>query len=110
MKRCVSIVLMMLALALAFPRGASAQEGSETKRKVTNKVLPEYPEMAKRMSIRGVVRVDAIVASNGVVKNVELKGGHPLLAQSAMNAVRKWRWEPATHDTKEPVELRFDPE
>ena len=87
-----------------------SQEESEGKRKVTNRVLPDYPDMARRMSLRGVVKVDAVVGSNGVVKTVEIRGGHPVLAQAAVNAVRKWKWEPSTHDTKEPVEVKFEPQ
>jgi TonB family protein len=110
MKRWTSIVLVVLALAFAFPHPSAAQSEVESKRKVTNRVIPEYPDMARRMNLRGVVKVDVLVASNGVVKNVELKGGHPVLAQAALTAVRKWRWETATHDTKEPIEVRFDPQ
>ena len=110
MKRWTSIVLMMFALCLAFPKPSSAQAESEGKRKVTNKVTPEYPDMARRMSLRGVVKVDVVVGSNGLVKNVDIKGGHPVLAQAAVTAVRKWKWEPASHDTTEPIEVRFDPQ
>lgn len=112
MKRWSPIVFATLALTvgLAFPSQSAAQSDSESKRKVTSRVMPEYPDMARRMNLRGVVKVDVMVASNGVVKNVELRGGHPVLAQAALSAVRKWKWEPATHDTKEPIEVRFDPE
>jgi len=49
-----------------------------------------------------------VVAANGSVKSVEVKGGHPLLAQSAQNAVREWKWEPAAHETREPLEIKFE--
>jgi TonB family protein len=62
------------------------------------------------MNLRGVVKVEAVVSSNGVVKAVEVKGGHPVLVQSAMDAVRKWKWEPASRDSRESVEVRFNPE
>jgi len=62
------------------------------------------------MSLRGTVKVDVVVSSSGTVKNVELKGGHPVLAQAALSAVKKWKWEPATHETHEPIEVRFDPQ
>ena len=111
MKRWTAIVLTMFVLTLTFcPKQSAAQEESESKRKVTNRVMPEYPEMARRMSLRGVVKVEVLVASAGTVKTVEVKGGHPVLAQAAVSAVRKWKWEPASHDTKEPIEVRFDPQ
>ena len=62
------------------------------------------------MGLEGVVKVEALVASDGSVKSVEIKGGHPVLAQAAANAVRRWRWEPAAHESHEPVELKFSPE
>lgn len=110
MKRWTSIVLIILALTLAFPKRSAAQAEPESKRKVTSRVMPEYPDMARRMSLRGVVKVDVLVTSGGTVKNIEIRGGHPVLAQAAVAAVRKWKWEPASHDTKEPIEVRFDPQ
>ena len=35
------------------------------------------------------------------------QGGHPLFVQSAQNALREWKWEPASHETHETVELKF---
>ncbi len=54
--------------------------------------------------------MEAVVASNGVVKTVEVKGGHPVLVQSAMDAVRQWKWEPTSHESRELIEVRFDPQ
>ena len=62
------------------------------------------------MALQGVVRVEAVVAPDGTVKAVDVKGGHPVLAQAAVNAVRKWKWEPAARESREPVEVKFSPE
>jgi len=62
------------------------------------------------MNLKGVVRIEAIVGPNGVVKSVEVKGGHPMLVQAAESAIQKWKWEPETHETKEPIEVDFDPQ
>jgi len=62
------------------------------------------------MNIHGVAKVEAVVAPNGTVKSVVVKGGHPMLAQSAVTAVGHWKFEPAAHETKELIEIRFDPE
>jgi TonB family protein len=112
MKRLTVITLLMFCeMALVCPKPSFAQEEqSEAKRKVTSRVMPEYPDMARRMSLRGIVKVDVLVTNSGTVKTVELKGGHPVLAQAAINAVRKWKWEPASHETHEPIEVRFDPQ
>ncbi len=62
------------------------------------------------MAIQGIVKVDALVSAEGNVKAVDIRGGHPVLAQAAVNAVRRWKWETASHETHEVVELKFSPE
>lgn len=86
------------------------QDEPEAKRKVVSRVTPVYPEMARMMNLKGVVKMDALVAPNGTVKSLEVRGGHPALVQAAENAILKWKWEPAAHDTKEPVEVKFNPQ
>jgi TonB family protein len=81
----------------------------EMPRKVKNKVAPSYPELARRMSLRGVVRVQVTVAPDGTVKNATLVGGHPVLANAALDAVRKWRYETRKEESTGIVEFRFDP-
>lgn len=85
-------------------------EKPETERKVVSRVTPSYPDIARSMHLSGVVKVEAVVGSNGTVKSVAIKGGHPVLVQAAANAVSKWRWAPASHETKEPIEVRFNPD
>jgi TonB family protein len=113
MKRWTAITLLLFCgMAVVSPKPSLAQQAEDTegKRKVTSRVMPEYPDMARRMSLRGIVKVDVVVGNSGAVKSVEVKGGHPILAQAAISAVRKWRWEPASHETHEPIEVRFDPQ
>jgi len=62
------------------------------------------------MNIRGVVKLEVLIAPNGTVKSVSVRGGHPMLAQSAVTAVGHWKFEPAAHETKELIEIKFDPE
>jgi TonB family protein len=104
------VALFVLAPILTFvPSHAPAQERSEGVRKVVTKVMPLYPSLARTMNIVGNVRAEVLVGPNGTVKSVEVKGGHPLLAQAAQNALRQWKWEPASRETHESVELRFSP-
>ncbi|HVO81975.1 MAG TPA: energy transducer TonB [Terriglobales bacterium] len=112
MRRWTAIAVLALCWAtLLSPNHSLAQpDPSEAKRKVVNRVVPVYPEMARTMNLKGIVRVEALVASNGSVKSVDVKGGHPLLVQAAENAIRKWKWEPAAHETSEPIEFKFDPQ
>jgi len=50
-----------------------------------------------------------LVEPNGKVKSFEVKGGHPLLVQSAEDALREWKWEATPHESHEIIELKFNP-
>jgi TonB family protein len=105
------VALLVISSALVLSSFSwSQQDQTESKRKVVSKVIPSYPEIARSLRIKGVVRIEAVVAPNGSVKTTHILGGHPLLAQTADQAVHKWRWEPASAETKELVEVRFDPD
>jgi TonB family protein len=87
----------------------SQQEQTEGSRRILRRVTPQYPEMARTMNLRGNVKAEAVVEANGVVKSVEVRGGHPVLVRAAQDAIYKWKWAPATRETREPIEVRFDP-
>ena len=102
--------LMGLLLAAVFVSPISAQESSEGSRKVLVQTPAAYPTLARSMNIRGTVKLQAQVAPNGTVKKIDVLGGHPLLTQSAVTAVGHWKFEAAPHDTKEAIEIKFDPQ
>jgi TonB family protein len=101
------VLAVLTGIVLLHPVRGRAQE--EIARKAKTKVAPAYPELARRMSISGVVKIQVVVAPNGAVKNAKLMGGHPVLASAAMDAVRKWRFEPGSAETTGIVEFKFDP-
>src|SRR6202158_4408520 len=78
-------------------------------RKTKSKVTPLYPELAKRMNISGVVKVQITVAANGSIKDAKVIGGHPVLANAALDAVKNWRFEAGPEETTGVVEFRFSP-
>jgi TonB family protein len=82
---------------------------NEVVRRAKSKVQPEYPELARRMNITGTVRVQVVVAANGTVKDAKVVGGHPVLAGAALEAVRKWRFEPAPAESTGVVDFKFEP-
>ena len=82
----------------------------ELTRKPKTKVSPVYPELAKRMSITGTVRLSVVVAPNGQVKNTKAIGGHPILVTAAMDAMKQWRFEPAAAESSGVVEFKFQPQ
>jgi TonB family protein len=79
----------------------------ELTRKPKTKVSPVYPELAKRMSITGTVRLSVVVSANGQVKNAKPIGGHPILVTAAMDAMKQWRFEPAAVESSGVVEFKF---
>jgi len=85
------------------------QEVPEGRRKGVNRVIPTYPSLARAMKLVGSVRVEAVVAPDGIVRKVEIKGGHPVLAQAAQDAVQKWKWAPASTESRELIEVKFNP-
>ncbi|MFY9562209.1 MAG: energy transducer TonB [Terriglobales bacterium] len=102
--------VLMCALMYVPPFARAQQDSSENTRRVTNRVVPAYPELARTMNVKGSVRLEVVVAPNGTVKSVKVMGGHPVLVQAAERAVQKWKWERAGHESNEAIELRFNPE
>jgi TonB family protein len=76
---------------------------------VKSQILPIIPDMAKQMNLKGTVRLEVEIAADGTVKSTRPLGGHPLLIQSAEQAIRKWRYEPGPV-TKTVVEFNFHQE
>lgn len=108
MKNRIAVALFaLLSIVIFAPNHTHAQESTEGARKVLAKVQPQYPNIARTMNIQGSVRADVLVGPNGMAKSIEVKGGHPVLAQAAQDALRQWKWEPSPHETHEVVELRF---
>lgn len=62
--------------------------------KLVHKVDPEYPEVAQRAHVGGVVVLEATVDVKGRVTGVRALRAHPFLQQAAINAVREWQYEP----------------
>ena len=81
----------------------------ESDRKVKSKVNPEYPEIARKMGLTGTVKLQLLVAPSGIVKDTKVIGGHPILVNAAVEAVKKWRYESAAGETTKTVEFKFDP-
>jgi TonB family protein len=103
---------VVLALSVVLSASSLFAQGDETAagtRKVTNRVVPAYPSIARTMNLTGTVRLEALVLPNGNVKSVQVKGGNPLLVQSAENAIHSWKWEKANHESTELVEFNFSP-
>ncbi len=102
-------VLAVAAFVVVKPVASETQDPTSAERKVVTRVEPEYPETLKRLYIGGTVRVEAVVAANGAVVSTQLLGGNPILGQSAMKAIKQWKYSPANAKGKLVVQLEFDP-
>lgn len=81
--------------------------GAIVKPEVIRRVQPNYTEIARKARVQGIVIVEAIVDKQGDVTNVRVLKGLPMgLEQSAMDAVRQWKFKPATLNGR-PVSVYF---
>lgn len=107
----LSVGLALVPLgALVAPRRASAQDGEIdlAKRRIRVKVTPTYPALARQMNLYGRVKIEATVAADGHVLATRVVGGSPLLVMAALDAIKKFQFEPGPKDTTETVEFQFD--
>jgi TonB family protein len=101
------VVLFAMGVFANLPAHAQQPEGQ---RKMVTKVVPIYPTLARKMGISGSVKIEALVAHNGTVKSAGILGGHPVLAQAGVDAVRRCKWEAGPRESKELVIFNFHPD
>jgi protein TonB len=58
------------------------------------KTIPNYPPIAKAARVSGTVILQATISKTGTITNLRVVSGPPMLQQSAMDAVRSWRYRP----------------
>jgi periplasmic protein TonB len=68
------------------------------------KIQPNYPPLARSARIQGSVVLQAVIGKEGTIENLKVLSGHPMLAQSAIEAVRQWRYRPYILNG-EPIEV-----
>ncbi|UCF64899.1 MAG: energy transducer TonB [bacterium] len=67
---------------------------------ILKQVQPSYPEAARKAGIEGLVVVEVLVDTAGNVEKAQIVRSVPELDQAAIEAVRKFRFNPATLDDK----------
>ena len=95
-----------LLLGISILAGALAASDLPA-RKIVHSQVPYYPDVAAKMSLHGTVRVRIWIAPDGSVRRLEYIGGHPLLAESALKAVKEWEFESALKESTQIVEVKF---
>jgi TonB family protein len=104
----VLIAIACIGLTTSVVSAQSASAATNSDRKISSRISPSYPDLAKKMHIHGIVRVEAVVRANGTVKTTRVLGGNPVLVDAAVDAVGKWKFEPAQNETTEIVQLTFE--
>ena len=89
--------------------GAQQAQSEEIVRRAKSKVQPQYPDLARKMNITGTVKIEVMVSPNGIVKGARIVGGHPVLANAALDAARKWRFEPSSAESSGIIDFKFEP-
>jgi protein TonB len=81
------------------PRVSRMMEGN-----LIYRVQPQYPPLARQARVQGMVVLRAMISRQGKIENLQVVSGHPLLVQSAINAVFEWRYRPY-YLNNQPVEV-----
>jgi TonB family protein len=97
--------LRTAAVAIALMGSTTAHASND--RAVKTRVTPAYPELAKRLKITGVVRLEATVEADGKVTAVKTLSGSKVLSPAAEDAVSKWKFVPGSAVSTEDVEVTF---
>jgi TonB family protein len=111
-QRTATALLIVLTLGVtAGPIRLVSQQvqGDDLVRRAKNKVQPVYPELARKMNIAGTVKIEVVVLPNGTVKDARVVGGHPVLASAALDAAKKWRFEPSPGESSGVIDFKFEP-
>jgi protein TonB len=87
----------------ATPKRITVSQGVTTGLLI-RKVQPAYPPLAKQARISGAVVLQAVIGKDGTIQNLRAVSGHPMLIQSAIDAVRQWKYKPYFLNG-EPVEV-----
>jgi len=111
-RRFVATLLVALTLAVTLGPshvGAQSSSSDEFLRRAKSKVIPALPELARKMNISGTVKIEVVVLPNGTVKDARVVGGHPVLASAALDAAKKWRFDPAPAESSGVIDFKFEP-
>jgi len=71
---------------------------------LVHRVEPVFPPLARQTHRSGKVQLHAIIATDGSIQSLEVASGDPLFVESALHAVRQWRYRP-TYLNGQPVEI-----
>ena len=80
--------------------------GEVTSVQLLSSVPPIYPQLARAQRVSGDVKIDALIDESGRVTGMKVVAGPVMLHQAAMDALRQWKYKPATLNGK-PVSMHL---
>src|SRR5512142_1209656 len=101
MKRFGQITICVLLWTI------SSYAADPADRKVVHQQEAEYPAIAAKNNLHGTVKLKIWISADGTVRRLDYIGGHPLLAESALKAVKAWKYQPASSESTAQVEIKF---
>lgn len=97
------------AVLVVVGTGIGAGQEVTTSRKVVKSVAAQYPSVLKRRGIGGTVKLRVLVSPGGTVKDIQVLGGNPILADCAVKAVKQWVFVSADKEENIEISVGFDP-
>jgi len=73
---------------------------AEAEKAAIEKPAPEYPLVARQLKVVGKVSLEGVVSAEGLVTEVRIVSGNPILTKPAAEALRKWKFRPFKEDGK----------
>jgi protein TonB len=67
---------------------------------VLTRVTPQVPALARQLKLAGVVEMDVTIDEEGSVESVSVLSGNPILAKSAEDTMKKWKFKPIKQGDK----------
>ncbi|HEV2102943.1 MAG TPA: energy transducer TonB [Candidatus Acidoferrum sp.] len=101
--------LLAGAAIVAASAGLSVAQEVTSSRKVLKTVAAQYPSVLKRRGIGGTVKLRVLVNPNGTVKDAQVQGGNPILADCAVKAVKQWVFVASEKEESIEISVGFDP-
>jgi TonB family protein len=77
-----------------------AQVSTDAATVVTKSVQPDYPLLARQMKVQGSVILQALIAGDGMIQDLRVISGPPILAAAAQEAVKQWHFKPHYEGTQ----------
>ena len=82
------------AASVATPASERVEMSADTTGVVSHPVKPDYPLLARQMKVQGSVILQALIGRDGLIQDLRVVSGPPILANAAQEAVKQWHFKP----------------